>query len=90
MVSTAGSGGLAYLETLKNVEIEVGIKSDVQSCKSGLQGGVFFLGGALDNTLTLKSEASFQNLDSQEGSIAVFTGINNFLASDFKLTIIGC
>jgi hypothetical protein len=90
MVSTAGSGGLAYLETLKNVEIEVGIKSDVQSCKCGLQGGVFFLGGALDNTLTLKSEASFQNLDSQEGSIAVFTGINNFLASDFKLTIIGC
>ena len=53
IVSTLGSGGLAYLLTTGNVNIIVGPKCDIQSVKCGLQGGVFLLGGALSNTLDL-------------------------------------
>jgi len=55
IVSTAGSGGLAYLETAGNVEIDVGIQTDIKTMTAGAQGGVFLLGGTLDNTLIFAS-----------------------------------
>ena len=35
IVSTAGSGGLAYLETAGNVEIDVGIQTDIKTMTAG-------------------------------------------------------
>ncbi len=35
IVSTAGSGGLAYLETTGSVEIDVGIQTDIKTMTAG-------------------------------------------------------
>ncbi len=64
IVATAGSGGLAYLETAGSVTVDVGVKTDIKTLKCGLQGGVFLLGGAITNTLNFLNDVSVQYLTS--------------------------